>query len=73
MSNILDGLLAIERYNDQFRRLNPKGRFPICKPILGGNICERCGTPINIPSLADNRPPCPAVLPEQRWGEDWKA
>ena len=71
LKEILEGLIRVEGWNDQFRQPNPNGRYPICKPIVGGNVCQRCGWPTNIPSLADDRPPCPAVPPENRWGEDW--
>ena len=44
---------------------NPKGRYPLCKPSVGGVACERCGL-----ELRDQRP-CPAVDPNERWGPDY--
>lgn len=74
---IIEGLLRVEAYNDQFRQPNVNGRYPICKSNLGpytesnpGPVCERCGAPI--PDTYDLVGPCPAVPVEQRWGEDWK-
>lgn len=67
---LMEMLLNVEAYNDQFRQPNPNGSYPICKPSLGSPnhsiICCRCGMPI-----VDNRP-CPDIPPEQRWGEDYK-
>lgn len=45
---------------------NPKGRYPLCKPSVGGVACERCGL-----ELRDQRP-CPAVDPNERWGPDYE-
>lgn len=61
------GLLRVEAFNDQFRRPNPNGRYPVCKPIVGdaAGRCERCG------GNARQHRPCPAVSPELRWGADF--
>jgi hypothetical protein len=60
----VEAMARVEEFNDQFRQPNPRGRYPLCKPVLfDASKCERCG----------GRPgnhPCPAVPPEQRWGED---
>jgi hypothetical protein len=62
----IEGLMRVEEYNDQFRQPNPKGRYPLCKPKLFDiEHCERCGGWIK--GIAG---PCPAVPPENRWGED---
>jgi hypothetical protein len=68
---LVKGLMNVEAWNDQFRQPNPKGKYPICEPSLGANPhCIRCNWPI-LPNMA-NRPPCPAVPEENRWGEDFK-
>lgn len=62
---IINGILRVEASND--RRPNPKGRYPVCSPVVGDpcSRCERCG------GYAGYHRPCPAVPPEQRWGEDY--
>lgn len=66
---IIEGMMRVEAFNDQFRQPNPKGRYPICKPKVGTNplACERCEEVIDYAKRA----PCAAVPPEKRWGEDW--
>lgn len=65
---IVDAILRVEKWNDQFRQPNPNGKYPLCKPIVGGGLphrCERCG------EIAIYDRPCPSVPPEQRWGADY--
>lgn len=63
----IEGMARVEQSNDQFRQPNPKGRYPACKPRLWDiEYCERCGSWIKGVAGA-----CPAVPPEQRWGEDY--
>jgi hypothetical protein len=63
----IEGMIRVEEYNDQFRQPNPNGRYPSCKPRLYDvEYCERCGSWIKGVDGA-----CPAVLSEQRWGEDF--
>jgi hypothetical protein len=65
---IVAGIMAVEAQNDQFRQPNPNGRYPLCKPIVGDSAsrCTRCG------GYSGYHRPCPAVLPEQRWGSDYQ-
>lgn len=70
MSEVVAGLMRVEEWNEHFRQPNPNGRYPICKNAVGTHVCERCGWPTNI-KFVQGRPPCPAVPPDQRWGEDW--
>lgn len=66
---IIEGMLRVEAYNDQYRKPNPKGRYPICRPGLRDKVkvCTRCGQIID----PEDRKPCAAVPPEERWGEDY--
>lgn len=64
---IIEGMARVEAFNDQFRQPNLKGRYPLCKPRLYDiEYCERCSSWIK-----GVLGPCPAVPPEQRWGEDF--
>lgn len=64
----IEGMARVEEFNDQFRQPNPKGKYPICKPkLFDVGHCERCGSWIK-----GVNGPCPAVPPEQRWGEDYE-
>ena len=64
---IIEGMARVEEFNDQFRQPNPRGKYPLCKPrLFDAEYCERCGGWIKGVSV-----PCPAVPPEQRWGEDY--
>jgi len=61
----IEGMARVEEFNDQFRQPNPKGRYPLCKPILNNaGYCAYCRNAIT------GDYPCPAVPPSQRWGED---
>lgn len=67
---IIEGILAAESINNQHRQPNPNGKYPVCIPDVRqlpgyASICGRCG---GIPAYDR---PCPAVPPEQRWGEDY--
>ena len=48
--------------NDVDRYPDPDGKYPVCKPALRSNKCERCGN-----FMDDVDGACPAVPPEQRW------
>jgi hypothetical protein len=59
---IWEGIRRVEEYNEQFRQPNPKGSYPLCKPMVGNSsYCERCG------KIIETGIPCPAVPPDQRW------
>lgn len=60
---ITQGVLRVERWNDQFRQPNPAGAYPCCKPAIWTLTCERCGGDVRA-----QRGPCPAVPRDQRWG-----
>jgi hypothetical protein len=65
---IVEAILRVEEWNDQFRKANPNGKYPVCKPITGGGLplrCERCR------EIAIYDRPCPAVPPKERWGPDY--
>lgn len=69
-SEIVEGILAAESINDQQRQPNPNGKYPVCIPGIKqlegcASICARCG---GFPAYDR---PCPAVPPEERWGEDY--
>jgi hypothetical protein len=63
---IINGILRVERFNDQFRQSNPNGKYPICKPKLYDvEYCVRCDSWIK--GVTGH---CPSATPENRWGED---
>lgn len=70
IEGIIGGLLAAERYNDQFRKPNRNGRYPVCEPRVGTTVCERCQQDLSTIPIAQ-RGPCPVVPRERRWGENW--
>jgi hypothetical protein len=64
----IEAMARVEEFNDQFRQPNPRGRYPVCKPILyNAEYCAYCRNWIK-----GVLGPCPAVPPEQRWGETYK-
>lgn len=60
MKDILERILYAG--NDVDRYPDPDGKYPVCKPALRSNKCERCGSPVD-----DVDGACLAVPPEQRW------
>lgn len=60
MEDILERILYAS--NDVDHYPDPDGKYPVCKPALRSNKCERCGSPVD-----DVDGACPAVPPEQRW------
>ena len=61
----IEGMARVEEFNDQ---PNPKGKYPLCKPILYN--AEYCGYCRNW--IKGVLGPCPAVPPDKRWGEDYE-
>lgn len=66
IDEIVEGILRVEKWNEQFRKPNPNGKYPSCKSVVGSSTCERCG------DYAGYNRPCPAARPDQRWGPDYK-
>ena len=67
LDQIIESVLRVENWNDQFRQPNRNGKYPLCKPILGdrSSRCERCG------GQAGHDRPCFAVPRAERWGPDY--
>lgn len=83
---IIEGLVRVEEYNEQFRQPNPNGGNPVCTPRLGKPLRLKADgsgyiKPPPKPVICErcggvidteNRGPCPAMPRSERWGEDWK-
>ncbi|TXH49964.1 MAG: hypothetical protein E6Q97_21300 [Desulfurellales bacterium] len=59
-------IVSIQQDNCSAMEAKTDGRYPACKPVLGGTVCMHCGRDVRGRFDA-----CPSVQPEHRW--DWKS